>query len=154
MRFGGGNRPPQIPRPCHRIIFKTFLGIPGGHGQHGGAIHFRLWADFYRFWYYALGTHYALLCLPVALVFGSRPILSSNAGRPAPGPMVQIPVYAGWMYWVAAGNRTGRQDTSISDVRFGPLELRIRPMGFPAMPFPNLGSKVVSGCQNYQFLMI
>ena len=25
-------------------------------------------------------------------------ILSSNAGRPAPGPMVQIPVYVVWVY--------------------------------------------------------
>ena len=57
-------------------------------------------------------------------------------------------------YRVNAGNRTGRQDTSISDARFGPLELRIRPMGFPAMPsrFPVL--KVDSDSQNDQFLMI
>ena len=45
-------------------------------------------------------------------------------------------------YRVDAGNRTGRQDTSISDARFGPLELRIRPMGFPAMPIPNPASQV------------
>jgi hypothetical protein len=25
-------------------------------------------------------------------------ILSSNTGRPAPGPVVQIPVYAVWVY--------------------------------------------------------
>ena len=57
-------------------------------------------------------------------------------------------------YMVDAGNRTGRQDTSSSDARFGPLELRIRPMGFPAMPvrFPVL--KVDSDNQNDQFLMI
>ena len=60
----------------------------------------------------------------------------------------------GSKYRVDAGNRTGRQDTSISDGRFGPLELRIRPMGFPAMPvrFPVL--KVDSDNQNDQFLMI
>ena len=57
-------------------------------------------------------------------------------------------------YRVNAGNRTGRQDTSISNARFGPLELRIRRMGFLAMPvrFPVL--KVDSDNQNDQFLMI
>ena len=60
----------------------------------------------------------------------------------------------GHKYRVDAGNRTGRQDTSISDVRFGPLELRIRPMGFLAMPVRFPGPKVDSDSQNDQFLMI
>ena len=57
-------------------------------------------------------------------------------------------------YWVDARNRTGRQDTKISNVRFGSLELKIRPMGFPALPVPKPTSKVNSDNQDEQFLMI
>ena len=79
-------------------------------------------------------------------IFFSKDGLGSTAGRPDNNKKSK--------YRVDAGNRTVRHDTRISKVRFGPLELRIRPMGFPAMPgrFPVL--KVDSDTQNDQFLMI
>ncbi len=79
---------------------------------------------------------------------------ADNIQMAYPKPALPSQAWESHRYRVNAGNRTGRQDTSISNGRFGPLELRIRPMGFPAMPvrFPVL--KVDSDSQNDQFLMI
>ena len=80
-------------------------------------------------------------------------LIDNCASSRSPKGLCRSPRRLATLYRVDAGNRTGRQVTSVSNVRFGSSQLRIRPIEFQAMRVPNPAANVNSDKNEKLLLM-